>query len=218
MNPTQKLEGQWLLWQLGDSAFPTGGFAHSGGLEAAWQHGEVGNAADLASFLEAGLWQMGRGTLLFVTAAHDDPNQLASLDGLSEAFLSNHVAKRASQLQGRAFLASALRIFAISVKRPIHGHFAPIFGAVTAALAVTRSHAAHLFCFQYLRGLLSAAVRIGIVGPMEAQSLQHRLSPRVREVLLRCEKLPIAEIAQTSPLLEIWQGRQDQLYSRLFQS
>jgi urease accessory protein len=212
------LEGQWLLWQLGDSAFPTGGFAHSGGLEAAWQHGEVGNAADLASFLEASLWQMGRGTLLVVTAAHDDANQLASLDDLSEAFLSNHVAKRASQLQGRAFLASVVRIFAVTVKRPVNGHFAPIFGAVTAALGVTRAHTARLFCFQYLRSLLSAAVRIGIVGPMEAQTLQHQLSPRVREVLLHCEKLPIEEIAQTAPLLEIWQGRQDHLYSRLFQT
>jgi urease accessory protein len=36
----------WLLWQLADSAFPTGGFAHSGGLEAAWQHGEIRNSAE----------------------------------------------------------------------------------------------------------------------------------------------------------------------------
>ena len=26
----------WLVWQIADSGFPTGGFAHSGGLEAAW--------------------------------------------------------------------------------------------------------------------------------------------------------------------------------------
>ena len=45
----QRLSGdnQWLLWQLADSAFPTGGFAHSGGLEAAWQNGEVSNRGDV---------------------------------------------------------------------------------------------------------------------------------------------------------------------------
>ena len=52
-------ENYWLLWQLADSAFPTGGFAHSGGLEAAWQHGEVRNRNDLSTFIEAGLSQFG---------------------------------------------------------------------------------------------------------------------------------------------------------------
>jgi urease accessory protein len=220
LNETQKLDGQdWLLWQLADSAFPTGGFAHSSGLEAAWQHGEVRHAADLSGFLEASLWQMGRGILPFATAAHDEPEQLMALDRLFDAFQPSAVAKRSSRLQGRALLASAQRIFApLSLPSPLHGHLAPIFGAVTHALGVTRWRAVNLFCFQHLRGVLSAAVRLGIVGPLEAQSLQHRLGPCTRKVLGQCENLPVGEAAQTAPLLELWQGTQDRLYSRLFQS
>ncbi len=62
------------------------------------------------------------------------------------------------------------------------------------------------------------AIRLGIVGPMEGQALQHRLSPVAGEILATCEVLTVAEATQTAPLLEIWQGTQDRLYSRLFQS
>src|ERR1700759_5303623 len=86
---------QWLLWQLSDSAFPTGGFAHSAGLEAAWQHGEVKNRGELASFVEASLHQVGRAALPFVLAAHAEPERLEEFDMLCDAFTTNHVANRA---------------------------------------------------------------------------------------------------------------------------
>ena len=78
--------------------------------------------------------------------------------------------------------------------------------------------AASLFLFIHLRGLFAGAVRLGIVGPMEAQSLQHEFSQPARDILDRSLRLSIDDIAQTAPLQEIWQGAQDRLYSRLFQS
>jgi urease accessory protein UreF len=57
-----------------------------------------------------------------------------------------------------------------------------------------------------------------MVGPMEAQSLQRRLAPRAQAILLQCDHLAVADIAQTWPMLDLWQGTQDRLYSRLFQS
>lgn len=217
----------WLLWQLADSAFPTGGFAHSNGLEAAWQHGEVRDRTELGQFIEAGLGQLGHGALPFVTAAHDEPADLDVLDRLCEAFTSNHVANRASRLQGRALLASAGRIFSAPALRrlrespghqPPYHHLAPIFGVVARALAISRESAARLFFFLGLRGLVASAVRLGIVGSFEAQALQHRLGPRAEEILTRCQDLSVDEIALTAPLPELWQGTQDRLYSRLFQS
>ena len=47
------MTSDWLFWQLADSAFPTGGFAHSWGLEAAWQSGEVADVAALRRFVHA---------------------------------------------------------------------------------------------------------------------------------------------------------------------
>ena len=51
----------WLAWQVVDSAFPTGVFAHSWGLEAAWQQGEVEGIGALQRFLEAVILQTGHG-------------------------------------------------------------------------------------------------------------------------------------------------------------
>lgn len=100
-----------LIWQLADSAFPAGGFAHSAGLEAAMQHGEVTCRDDLEDFTCAVIRQAGYSALPLVTAAHAEPVDLAALDALCDAFLSNPVANRASRGQGQAFLTACTRSF-----------------------------------------------------------------------------------------------------------
>src|SRR5262249_18660977 len=102
--------------------------------------------------------------------------------------------------------------------KAVFGHFAPVFGIVTRQLSIGRLSAVRLFCFNHLRGLLAAAVRLNIVGPMEAQSLQHRMASQAEEVVRNSDSLSLEDLAQTAPLLDLWQGTQDRLYSRLFQS
>jgi urease accessory protein len=224
-----------LTWQLVDSAFPTGGFAHSSGLEAAWQHGEVHGRTELVSFIEASLAQLGHASLPFVTATFDQPENLAEFDLLCDTFTTNHVANRASRAQGRAFLTAVERIF---LERGVHvaspsddntalkggeggapyAHFAPVFGACFRRLEVSRETTTRMFIFNQLRAILAAAVRLNIVGPMEAQILQNQLSSQAEHVRQNCDQLSLDQITQTSPLLDLWQGAQDRLYSRLFQS
>jgi urease accessory protein len=217
----------WLLWQLADSSFPAGSFAHSAGLEAAWQQGELRNGSDLAAFMDASLTQFGHGSLPFMTAAHLHPERLVELDWLCDCLTTNHVANRASRSQGRAWLLSAQRIFAMTKlghgprSAPPEfpcGHLAPVFGAVLRALEVGCDDAARLFCFSHLRGLTASAVRLGIIGPLEGQQLQHGFGPRLDEILSTCRGLSVDDLAQTAPLIDLWQGLQDRLYSRLFQS
>ena len=100
----------WLTWQLVDSAFPTGGFAHSSGLEAAVQQGEVTTAAELERFVGAALWQAGYSSMPLANAAFDEPYRLCMLDALCDAFTTNHVANRASRVHTFSLRAVRMEI------------------------------------------------------------------------------------------------------------
>src|SRR5690606_19805624 len=100
MSPGEDDVNSWLIWQLLDSAFPAGGFGHSGGLEAAWQHGEVNRTRELQTFLRSSLGQAARSAVPFVNAAYHNPERFDELDRDCDVWLSNHVANRASRLQG----------------------------------------------------------------------------------------------------------------------
>ena len=210
----------WLTWQLVDSAFPAGGFAHSFGLEAAWQQGEVG-AASLPAFVREGVTQAGHGGLPFVLEAHSkgEAISLAVIDARCDAFLRNPVANRASRVQGKAWLGAASRAFPQLDVRPAgHRHFAPLFGVTMAAVGVEREETARMFLFGVARGTFSAAVRLGIVGTNEGQRMLAECAPHLDSIIRRCGDLAIDDAAQTSPLIDLWQASHDRLYSRLFQS
>lgn len=214
----------WLLLQLADSAFPAGGFAHSGGLEAALA---LGLAGDVATFIEQALWQAAHTALPFVRAAHAAPEGeiLAELDALAEATLLSHVARRASRAQGRAFIAACARAFPETAaletdvrNGTLLGHLSPLQGAACARLGVSSGDAEALVLHTTTRGLLSAAVRLGALGPLEAQAIQRRLGPTLEAVRAASRSVAVADVAQTMPLADLAGALHDVLYSRLFQS
>jgi urease accessory protein len=236
-----------LIWQLVDSAFPTGAFAHSLGLESAWHHGEVASPGDLRRFVDATLLQAATGALPLVNAAWREPSRLDEWDALADAFLSNAVANRASRQQGRTLVASAARIWALPALEALHrrsgstpnsqlptpkalptsnsqlpsraaAHVAPMTGAVCRALDVPLDTTQRAVLFMAGRGVLSAAVRLGIAGSYEAQRLQVESAPRAAALVQRYAGSGAADLAQSAPFVDVLQGAHDRLYSRLFQS
>ena len=215
----------WLTWQVVDSAFPTGAFAHSWGLESAWQHGEIESPAALRTFLETSVHQTGYAALPLVNAAFDAPDALETLDDLADAFLINSVANRASRIQGRTLAATAARVWPIPALEGLEvrvqstcAHAAPVSGAVFKTLGLTRASTQRVVLFSAARGVLSAAVRLGIVGSYEAQRMQQACGPWLERVAAECADLSVGDLSQIAPLVDILQAGHDRLYSRLFQS
>lgn len=191
------------------------------------QHGHVFDSAGVHAFASQSLVQFGRTALPLVNAAHRDPVSIAELDGLSDVFLSNPVANRASRAQGRALLSSVARSFQHVPFAPLEarikneglaGHYAPLFGAVLDLLGVDAIDTQRAFLFIAARGVTSASVRLGIIGAYEAQAVQASLAPHIDTIIRNCGRLSPDEIAQTAPLLDLFQSTHDRLYSRLFQS
>lgn len=214
-----------MTWQLADSAFPTGGFAHSLGLEAAWQAGEVRDEEALRQVLRDVIGQTGHAQLPLTSAAHEAPGRLAELDALCDVFLINPVANRASRVQGRSLLATCGQVFPSAAMDDVRrtaaglcGHQAPLFGAVFATLGVPLPLTQRLLLHVALRGVVSAAVRLGVIGPYAAQRLQAASAGDLDAVLARCADLRERDLSQTAPVFDILQAGHDRLYSRLFQS
>lgn len=208
----------WLVWQLADSAFPGGSFAHSSGLEAAWQHGEVRNREELNAYLNASLRQAAASVLPFFNATRHRPETLIEVDARAEAWLTNPVANRASRLQGRALQSAAHRIFQITLEPTPFRHWAPVFGVLLHRLGVPFGEGVRLVLFLHLRSLLSAAVRLGVIGPMEAQAVQFASTELLEQLAVQSLERSLDQVVQTSPLHDLWQGTHDRLTARLFQS
>jgi urease accessory protein len=221
------MHDDWIIWQLLDSSFPSGAFAHSGGLESAWQQGFFADARELRSMAEAFLVQQARGPAVLTIAACRQAERFAELDALAEAMLANHVANRASRAQGAALAHAAARTFGVPTLRALAeriacgqtpGHGAPVLGIIVGGLGLSAERSSRVAVFLALRSVLSAAVRLGALGAFEAQALQRTLADSAERAAALALTIGPADAAQAAPVLDLVQQTHDRLYSRLFQS
>jgi urease accessory protein len=196
---------------------------HSGGLEAASALGFVKNRDDLRTFATETIWQAGLGSVPFLLRCYE--TSFVEADCACDAFLWSNVARQASETQGRALLLAAERIWntatiahaSASVRAmQARGHFAPAFGVVAAAAQVALDDARRAMLFSALRNVLSAGVRLGLLGPFEAQRMHSELTP-VLEAADRASA-SLRSPAQVAPLVELAQSEHTRLGVRLFQS
>ncbi len=185
------------------------------------QFGALTGEASLTVRLRELLWHTGYSALPFLNEAYSF-DALAA-DEKAELFLVNHVARRASRAQGGAFLIAAQATFerdsvkALRASLP-YSHLPVAFGAVFREVGVSLTEARQLFLFGARRSAMSAAVRLGVVGPLRAQGVMWSLHALVTQVVVSSAGLRADDATGTSVWLETAQMGHDRLYSRLFQS
>lgn len=220
---------QWTQWQLLDSILPTGGFAHSYGLESAMQSNLIKQPEDLKPFIIQVLDNTGSLFLPFVHTLNKSPDieTWTRLDNILEATLTNEIARRASASQGSALLRVAASVFhkiaeLKSIRERFIGsglvyfHHACVFGLLTGLLGFDGKTAQRAYVFLTMRDVLSAATRLNLVGPIAASVLQHEIASAAEGIVERWMDRAVEDACQTNPLLDTVQGCHGYLFSRLF--
>lgn len=177
--------------QLSDSSFPSGGFAFSNGLETLTGEGKLDQPGHFEAFLDEQLiprWaSFDRWFLAHAHEASGNQAALTDLDWLCEAQSCVATLAEASRRMGRASLFSHDRIGTPGVApylkslraKAAPGHLPVVQGLIASAVGLSQRLAAVSAAHQLMIGALSATIRLGKLGALEAQAIQARLTPRL---------------------------------------
>lgn len=211
------------LMHLADSALPAGGYAFSNGLEGAYQLGLLNAAGALEEFVRSALMAAAYGEMPFIHScyAESDDEALADMLHFYDALIAAPAMRRASLILGKNWLRLMAGLYPkveFTTLRPAPAHYTVVFGLALKATGFAQADAQRLYMFQVLRDQLSAAVRLGVVGPLEATRKQWGLYGHCEELLAEVAGRSYAQATRCAPQLDIAQSAHDDLYSRLFQS
>ncbi|KAI9864524.1 MAG: hypothetical protein M1813_003013 [Trichoglossum hirsutum] len=102
----------------------------------------------------------------------------------------------------------------------LNGHFPPLWGCVSRAMGLSLPQTAYVFLFNHAKAVLSAGVRAGVMGPYQAHGVLAAawLRESVRDAMERSWEVDVEDAGQVVPVLDLYQGRHELLYSRIFNS
>lgn len=102
----------------------------------------------------------------------------------------------------------------------VSAHLAPLFGAVARLLGLTLRQTAYVFLLGHVKALVSAAVRASMFGPYQAQKILAGAGLRglIADMVEREWDVRVEEAGQSVPVMDLWVGRHEMLYSRIFNS
>ncbi len=184
---TSAFPGELMIWL--SASFPVGGFAYSQGLETAVEKGWVTDRSTLANWLH-GLLEHGslRNDLVFISLIQqaDGCAQIDALIDLATALQPTSERNGEAITQGRSFVQAYEAAW-----RAGSPSFTELTGPMTlpAALAIAaRQHAIPVracleaYAIAFLNNLVSAAIRLGVVGQFDGQRIMADLLVPARAV------------------------------------
>ena len=209
------------LLQYGDSAYPAGGFAFSWGVEGLAADGLLSSRQDLDDIVWEHLtlrWNSMDRPLLARAFHAEHVAGIAAVDRQAEIATPMAAMRDGSRRAGRALLGVSVRLGGplatayrgLLADAPHLGHLAAVQAVVYRDAGLDSAAAELVSGWTLVSGLVSAAVRLGVVGHVEAQRslavaravLAELLAEPVPHGVLPSSFTPLIDIAvsRTRPL------------------
>lgn len=203
------------LLQVSDTAFPTGAFAHSMGLEAFYDAGELRDEGDLRHFVELTLDSLSTSDCVSLRAAYaaDSVEELIRIDQLLTATKLTRELREASAATGRRFLAS---VEALGVQDGLLGEFAAFvreggspgnmavgFGIAAPVLGATLPDTLHAYLYSSAASLVAAGQKLIPLGGSTAQRVLFGLQEEMIEATEVSERLTPEEMHAFAPTIDV---------------
>ncbi|MBU6448260.1 MAG: hypothetical protein KGQ26_01415 [Rhodospirillales bacterium] len=199
--------------QFADGQFPSGGFAFSWGVESLMADGHI-TRADWPAFLAGQMqhrWAPHDRPLVAYAfqAAHDFP-ALKALDQLTNALSIVSAAREGSLRAGAALLSTHARLGtpgakeyrALVMSGEAYGHLQVVTGLVLAGAGLDLPAALAVSAHTTAQSLGTAAVRLGLIGALDAQAALQKIQPDIAAFIVS-PLPPLDDIGSFTPLTDI---------------
>jgi urease accessory protein len=218
------------MLQFGDSMFPIGGFAFSGGLESAVQKRVVTDAATLEAFARTAVEQAAMGDGIAVVWAHraaaaGDADELVRIDQRVYARKLSSETRTMSVRMGKKFAEMGAEVTGAPLLAAWRDRIGagdtpgcyPVALAVNfAAQGLPARDAFVVHQYGVAAMVLSAALRLMKIGHVETQRMLYRLNTDADAAYEVAAQARLADMASFAPLAEILAAAHVKAHVRLF--
>ena len=216
--------------QFGDSMFPIGGFAFSGGLESAIQKGVVGDVRSLEAYARTALEQAASGDGVALVWAHraavaEDLDEVVRIDERVYARKLSSETRTMTVRMGKKFAEMGVEVIGSPLlaawRERIAAGATP--GCYPVALAVnfasqqlSARDAFVIHQYGVASMILSAALRLMKVSHVDTQRILYRLDTGADDAFDAAAATQLADMAGYAPLAEILASVHVKAHVRLF--
>jgi urease accessory protein len=221
------------LLQFADGLFPAGAYAHSLGLEACVQSGQVRDAAGVEAFLRAYLEGCAAPTDAVAVACarraarKEDLASCLALDEKLDAIKAASEMRDASRQMGRQTLRVATQLpshrlldeFGKAVAaETTPGHHPVVFGMLGGILEWDALEMSSAFLYSTSAALVGASLRLLPLGQTAGQRILWNVQPLIATLAQETQDKHEADMWSFAPALEIASMQHALLDARLFRS